>query len=293
MSLTSFSPLVVAGIIGLMAGTHASIWGMYKDAVYEGFATRSFVRSIVLGLAGAVVIQLVFTLPLMNPAAMVMLFGIAYAVERGIVETWKTFVRVEDQSKYFIPMQFSVRGVPVEHRGIRLAAGAAYIGLLGLALAAVMWLDHSTSTLGPTVRAAVVGLAVGTVIAIGGCWKDAPKEGFDPLKFFRSPVVTAVAAMVLSRISTDLLQIALASVGFERAAVETYKTFFTRARPPGKFAGKPVRHPHMFARRRWFVPAYAAITGAVLVTTIIAWYTNNNYSSEFKRTSRMTMEQFG
>ena len=54
----------------------------------------------------------------------VVLFGLAYALERGVVEVWKTFVREEDQSKYFIAMQFSIRGVPVASRGARLTAGA-------------------------------------------------------------------------------------------------------------------------------------------------------------------------
>jgi hypothetical protein len=271
MTATPFAPLLIAGVIGLMAGTHASIWGMYKDAVYEGFAAGSFARSILLGVAGALVVQLVFVLPLVNPGAMVVLFGIAYAAERGLVETWKTFVRVQDQSKYFIPMQFSVRGVPVEHRGLRLAAGAGYVGLLALGFALVAWLDRSSGTLAPSARAAIVGLAVGMIIAIGGCWKDAPKEGFEPLKFFRSPVVALLCAVVLSRLSANLLHLAIASIGFERAVVETYKTFFARSKPPGKFAGKPIRHPQMLARRRWLVPAYAAISTAVVATLVIAW----------------------
>src|SRR5207237_5096934 len=124
-----------------------------------------------------------------HAGALVLLFGLAYAAERGLVEVWKTFVREEDQSKYFIPMQFSIGGVPVASRGARLAAGAGYVLCVALCLATVARLDVAGAA--PTVlRTALVGLAVGTIIAVGGAWKDAPKEGFDPLKFFRSPVMT-------------------------------------------------------------------------------------------------------
>src|SRR5213593_2381684 len=103
----------IAALVGILAGTHAAIWGMYKDSIHEGFKTKSFLRSIVLGGFAATAIQTVLRLPLPHPSALVLLFGLSYALERGMVEVWKTFVRQEDQSKYFIPMQFSVRGVPV------------------------------------------------------------------------------------------------------------------------------------------------------------------------------------
>ena len=37
-----------------------------------------------------------------------------YFLERLTLELWKSFVRVEDQSKYFIPMRFGIRGEPVQ-----------------------------------------------------------------------------------------------------------------------------------------------------------------------------------
>src|SRR5687768_10514840 len=119
--------LVVATVVGALAGTHAAIWGMYKDAKHEGFGRERFARSVVLGALAAVAIQATHPLALPGTASLVVLFGLAYAAERGATEVWKTFVRVEDQGKYFIPMQFSVRGVPVAHRGARLAAGAGYV----------------------------------------------------------------------------------------------------------------------------------------------------------------------
>jgi hypothetical protein len=88
----------------------------------------------------------------------------------------------------------------------------------------------------------------GWISAFGGAWKDAPAEGFQPLKFFRSP---ALAALV---------------------ATEAYKTFVFPSSPRGKFAGMPVRYPDMLHRRRHFLPVYVAIRGAILAAAIGAAY---------------------
>jgi len=56
----------------------------------------------------------------------VLMFGAAYAVERFIIETWKTFFRLEDQSKYTIPMQLAVLGRPVRSVVVRWVLGALY-----------------------------------------------------------------------------------------------------------------------------------------------------------------------
>lgn len=265
MTFDLHQSFIIAGAIGLLSGTHTAIWGMYKDAVHEGFAASRFARSMIVGAFAAVMVQAVLGLALPGPAALVVLFGLAYATERGIVEVWKTFVRTEDQSKYFIPMQFSVRGVPVASRGARIAFGAAYVALVGLCLLAISRIDHAPGTIPSATRAALAGLAVGTIVAVGGGWKDAPKEGFDPLKFFRSPIMTVLYALILSRLTDSYLQMAVAAIGFERATAETYKTFFFPSKPRGKFSGKPILHPHMLERRRYFVPAYLAISVAAVV----------------------------
>jgi hypothetical protein len=269
MSAITVGTIASAGAIGLLAGTHAAVWGMYKDSVYEGFGRGRFIRSIGLGGAAAVLLQLMFRLPLPGPAAVVVLFGMAYAAERTMVELWKTFVRQEDQSKYFIPMQFSFRGVPLASRTARLVIGVGCTTALAGCLALIANLDRGMGSFSWPVQGALVGLAVGTLIAIGGCWKDAPTEGFDLLKFFRSPAVTMSCALVLSWLTENHLLIAIAAIGFERASVETYKTFIT-SKPPGKFHGKPILHPHMLERRRRFVPVYVAISSAVCMYATVA-----------------------
>jgi hypothetical protein len=263
-------PFLLATIVGMLAGTHAAIWGMYKDAIHEGFGRLRFTRSIIVGGIVAPMIQAAFHLPLPDPAALVVLFGLAYAAERGVVETWKTFVRNEDQSKYFIPMQFGIRGVPLASRAGRLAAGAVWVVVIAAALAMFATLDRGRVGPPDVARTALVGLALGLVVAVGGAWKDAPKEGFQPLKFLRSPAMTVGLALAVSMLTDRYLFIAVAAIGFERATVETYKTFGKPDTPRGKFAGKPITHPAMLVRRRWFVPAYFAIWLAVLASGALA-----------------------
>lgn len=260
------NPLIISAGVGMLSGAHAAIWGMYKDAVHEGFAASRFARSIIIGTLCAIAIELVLKLPMSVPGSILLLFGLAYAAERGVVEVWKTFIRNEDQSKYFIPMQFSIRGEPVRSRGLRLVAGLAYVAVVGACLAAIARLDRA----GPAsiTSVALVGLVTGLIIAVGGGWKDAPKEGFDPIKFMRSPAMTVAYALLLSRVVDSRLLIAVASIGFERATAETYKTFFFPSKPRGKFTGKPITNPEMFARRRYFVPVYVAIWCVVVVSGI-------------------------
>lgn len=267
--MATMHPLAIATLVGLLSGAHAAIWGMYKDSMYEGFGLICFVRSIVVGALAAVGIQSVLHLPLPAPVAIVVLFGIAYAAERGIIEVWKTFIREEDQSKFFIPMAFSIRGVPVASRAHRLAAGAGYVAVVSICLIAIAQLDRDGGR-AHLIPSAFAGLIVGTIIAIGGAWKDAPKEGFQLLKFFRSPSMTLVAAVALSLLTDSYLQIAVAAIGYERAAVETWKTLLTRETPPGKFIGKPELHPGMRIHRRHGVPVFLGIWAVVLGAAVLA-----------------------
>ncbi len=263
--------LTIALVIGLLAGAHCATWGMYKDAPHEGFTVRKYFRSILVGAATALLLVSFFAFDLRHPGAMLVLFGLTYVTERGIVEVWKTFVREEDQSKYFIPMGFHVGGRVVTSRGKRLAVGAAYVAAVTLILVGVAAIDRHPPALPRMALVLLVGSIGGWISAFGGAWKDAPIEGFELLKFFRSPATTMFFAALLSTFTDSYLFIALASLGYERAAIETYKTFFFPNKPRGKFAGKPVTHPEMLTQRQRFVPLYAAIWLAILVTGVAAF----------------------
>jgi hypothetical protein len=271
MTLESQRTLAVAAAVGALSGTHTAIWGMYKDAIHEGFAMRRFARSVCVGASAAVAIQAVLRLALPQAPAMVLLFGLAYGTERGIVEVWKTFIRHEDQSKYTIPMQFSVHGVPVADQRIRIAAALAYVAIITICLLAISRLpEPGDDGFRSVITTCVVGLVMGGTTAFGGAWKDAPTEGFDRRKFFRSPLMTVAFALLLAQMTDSYLQVAVAAIGYERAGVETYKTFFFPRKPRGKFAGKPIRFPDMLRHRRFLVPIFVAIWCWMLAAGAVA-----------------------
>jgi hypothetical protein len=262
--------LLLAAAVGLMAGVHTATWGMYKDAPHEGFSRWKYARSIVLATVIAVVVSAIWRLDPRQAADLVVLFGATYAVERALAEIYKTFLRDEDQSKYFIPMQFAVFGQVVRSRGARLLAGAGYVAVLLAMVVLVSWLDRALPDPKPVWLVVGIGGLGGWISAFGGAWKDAPKEGFQIFKFFRSPIIASLFALGLSYLSDDLVLVTLAATGFCVATTETYKTFFFPSVPRGKFAGMPVHFPEMLRRRQPFILLYAAIWLVVLGALVVA-----------------------
>jgi hypothetical protein len=262
---------IIVVLLGLLAGTHTATWGMFKDAPHEGFTYLRYSRSIIVSTVIAPIAYAVTGLDAFNPGDLVVLFGLVYVLERGVTEFWKTYVRTEDQSKYFIPMQFHVFGKVVHSRAKRLAVGiphaAIVIGLVFLVIAAQRRF--------PDVPLWVVALTLGSlggwVSAFFGAWKDAPLEGFETFKFFRSPIVAATYALILTNFTSSWVLIALAAEGFTVATLETWKTFFFPSKPRGKFAGKPILFPDMLRMRKFFVPVYVFIWLTVVSTLVVAF----------------------
>lgn len=268
--MTPVEWMMVLGV-GLLAGTHTATWGMYKDAVHEGFTVRTYSRSILVSLILAPMAVGLGDLDPLRIADLVVLFGVVYVAERGLTEFYKVYWRDEDQSKYFIPMQFHVFGRVIRSRAVRLAVGLPHAALV----VALLFLIAGLQAAGPKVPFWVLVVSVGSiggwVSAFGGAWKDAPIEGFEWFKFFRSPVVAALFALGISLLTHDLVLIALAAEGFTVATLETWKTFFFPSKPRGKFAGKPIRFPRMLRLRQYFVPLYVAIWITVLGGFALAW----------------------
>jgi hypothetical protein len=258
-------PLLIACAVGFLSGLHTSTWGMYKDAIHEGFGWPRYFRSAIVGMVMGGIAYVIARPMLDTPAALVAFFGVTYVLERGVIEFWKTFLRTEDQSKYFIPMQFAVFGRVVHSQAARLLIGAIITAIVVLAFLAVHWLTGGGRVGWTIPRVLAVASIGGWISAFLGAWKDAPVEGFQPLKFVRSPLWAAGYGGVLALFTTSPLVMIMAALGFTIATLETYKTFFFPSKPRGKFAGKPILFPEMLARRQWFVPVYAAIW--VLVVT--------------------------
>jgi hypothetical protein len=251
-------------LVGIAAGTHTSTWGMYKDAVHEGFTWRKYLRSILLSSCIAPALVLLVGLPTGTIGDLLVLFGVTYVLERALAEFYKTFLRQEDQAKYFIPMQFAVRGRVVQSRRTRVIVGLAVAMLALLLGGAVFFLQPAGGTRPHWLAFAAAGGLAGLFSAVGGAWKDAPIEGFETFKFFRSPLVAAGYALVLANFTNSLLLAAAGGLGFTVATLETYKTFFFPSKPRGKFAGKPIQFPRMLELRNWFVPVYAGIWALLL-----------------------------
>jgi hypothetical protein len=231
--------VLTAALLGLMTGLHTATWGAYKDSPFEGFRWTSYLRSVVLGCGIAVAIALTTTWEdALHPLVLV---GLFYTGERLATEWWKTIVRDDDQTAYTIPMRLGFRGLPVDNRVIRYTVGMAVV--VGLVLACVA----ATAMQGafpsePRWATIFIGGVGGWLTAVGGAWKDAPIEGFSGWKFMRSPVIATAWALPLSFLTDDWAVLALCAGGFSVASIETYKTFFTGGRPPGKFATKTATH---------------------------------------------------
>ena len=243
---------------------------MYKDSPHEGFTWLRYSRSIVVSALAAAAWQLAVGFDLASAAARVVLFGLTYVTERGLVELYKGYLREEDQSKYFIPMQLHVMGRVVSSRRVRTSVAASLVAVV-LAIAWGLSALQRETDLAPLMAVLLVGSIGGWLSAFGGAFKDAPIEGFETLKFFRSPLVALLWSLLIALFTPEYLFISLCGLGYTVASIETYKTFFFPNKPRGKFAGKPVLYPHFLTWRYRFAPLYAAIWVAVSVNIALAF----------------------
>ncbi len=229
--------IVYVVVLALVCGMHAATWGAFKDTPFEGFKAASFVRSILVAVVAAVALATATDLD--TTVAPIVLVGLLYATERLATELWKSFVREDDQSAYAIPMRIAVLGRPVDGRFPRYLMGSVVLGgvlVMGRTAAALQPVDG-----GALWALVLVGGIGGWLTAAGGAWKDAPVEGFSAWKFLRSPVVATAWTIMVLPFTRDWVTLTVAAAGLSVLSIETYKTFFTGGRPPGKFGGKPVR----------------------------------------------------
>jgi hypothetical protein len=229
--------IAYAVLLAVVTGAHAATWGAFKDSPFEGFKMVSFVRSIVLAVVAAAV--LATTTDLETTLAPIVLVGVLYAIERLATELWKSFLREDDQDAYAIPMRVAVLGRPVDGRFPRYVTGL--VVLAGVVVLAGTAARLQPADGGPLWLLVLVGGVGGWLTAVGGAWKDAPVEGFSGWKFLRSPAVATAWTMMLLPFTQDWVAMSVAAAGLSVLSIETYKTFLTGGRPPGKFDGKPVR----------------------------------------------------
>jgi len=158
---------------------------------------------------------------------------------------------------------------------IRWSVGIGVLAVIVFCVWAVPVLQRNY----PDVPAWLVVLTIGSwggwLTAFGGAWKDAPVEGFETFKFFRSPGISLAWAILVAFFTDSWLFIGIAGAGYSVASIETYKTFFFPSKPRGKFAGKPITNPEMLRKRQYFVPVYVAIWLAIITTFVVAFIPPN------------------
>jgi hypothetical protein len=169
-------------------------------------------------------------------------------------------------------MQFHVFGKVVHSRAVRLAVGIPHVVICVSLLLMVIALNRRYAEQVPLwVVALTLGSLGGWISAFFGAWKDAPLEGFETFKFFRSPIVAATYALLLTNFTDSWALITLAAEGFTVATLETWKTFFFPSKPRGKFAGKPILFPDMLTMRQYFVPIYVFVWIMVVSGFVLAF----------------------
>lgn len=256
----------IATLIGFLAGIHTCTWGMYKDAPHEGFSWPKYFRSAIVGtVLGAGTHYFTQWDLVHEPGLRFLYWGLLYCLERAATEFWKYFIREEDQSKYFIPMQFGIMGVPMKDAKKRISIGLVVAAICFGLFFMLRWMNERWPHTPTWLLVITVGSVFGWISAFGGAWKDAPIEGFETFKFFRSPGVAASWAAICAHFTASWVVLAIAAEGFTVAGIETYKTFVFPNKPRGKFANKPILHPQYLTFRKNFLPLYFGIWAIVLV----------------------------
>lgn len=239
MTLQLTQAMLTGSAIAAGTGLHTASWGAFKDSPYEGFHPARMARTLVVGQLAA---WTAVATHLVDATAVIPTAGVVYTMERLATEFWKTILRRHDAAAFTIPMRLGFRGRPVDTPWRRYSAGA----LVLLAMVGVGLAMHLIQTAAPAVpwwvTVVFVGGFGGWATAVGGAWKDAPIEGFSGWKFLRSPLMATAWAVPCSVLTTDWVTLCLASGGFAVATIETYKTFMTGDKAPGKFAGRERDH---------------------------------------------------
>jgi hypothetical protein len=249
--------------IAIVSGLYTCAWGAFKDGPFEGFRPHTFFRSMLFSVG--IVVGL-FAVPRLHADRLspFQLFFVVMGVERLATEIYKGCLRAaRDPARFAIPQQLMCFGRTIDRGGVREALGGA--GLGGIAL--VLLVDAKIASMAAFIA---VAATAGLVVAVGGAYKDAPFEGFQPLKFFRSPLVVTTIAPLVWRLGPQPLGLLLFMFGgIERLVVEYYKSYVVRS-VPGKFrADLPtVRGPFLQHRHR--LQYVATVIVVLLVVMYIA-----------------------
>ncbi len=240
------------------------MWGAFKDSPFEGLKRRTFPRSVYFH---AVIFCALYWLPFFHGSfRQLSLFQVFFAImglERFLAELYKGFFRSEDQSKYAVPSRITFFGRPVTSEPLRLFFGVVLVsGVFSLLFFSVRIEDFPAF--------ATVAFSTGLLVSLGGAYKDAPFEGFAPLKFFRSATVLAICSPLFFFTNNPLSPVPLGYLifmngGLERFLVEYYKTYVQRTMS-GKFRQDLPRIPrYIETREKYHYIAWIIIVGLTIL----------------------------
>jgi hypothetical protein len=257
---------IALGVL-VVSGLYTSLWGAFKDSPYEGFKVRTFPRSVYFHL---VLFLVLWFAPGVRDAvrqlSLVQLFFLVMGLERFLAEIYKGFFRTEGQDKYFVPSRITFFGRHVSSDALRYGVGTGIVLLVfGVALVSITieryWVFLLTA------------YGTGLLVSLGGAYKDAPFEGFQPLKFQRSAMVLAGLSPLFYFLNSPETPVTLGFLiymngGLERFGVEYYKTYIQR-NMSGKFRPDIERIQHWIDHREPFHYAALVIIAAVVVACVL------------------------
>lgn len=252
-------------VLALISAIHVACYGSFKDTPYESLKPLRIVREMLVSLF-VLPFLFIFFRQIFSLEKFYVIFGLILIFSRIVTEVYKQFFRVEDQSQYKIPSQVHLfRKIP-KNRIIRF--GLMFIVILFLLLAYKLSFYIINLPIDILFKGLLIGFTGGLMTAIGGGYKDGFFEGFDKIKFFRSPIVTAFCAVFLSMNTNNPAVILFAAMGYERMIVEFYKGFIKSGYIPGKFKAKKPVYPEWLMNRKVFILPYA-ITWAFFLSLLI------------------------
>lgn len=254
--------IYLAFAVSLVSGLYTSFWGAFKDSPFEDFKPQTFPRSVYFH---AVIFAALYFIPLFHTAfvglKLFQVFFLIMGLERFLAELYKGFFRTEDQGKYFVPSRITFFGKHVDSDGLRYLVGTVLV----LAVFGVVTISIPVTSFWVFLA---VAYGTGLLVSLGGAYKDAPFEGFKPLKFQRSGFVLAVCSPIFYFINDPANPVTLGFLiymngGLERFVVEYYKTYIQRTMS-GKFRPDIERIQHRVdTREKFHYGAWVIIIGLI------------------------------
>lgn len=248
------SRLILFIFIGVAAALIVTGWQGYKDSPWENFALWKFARSFFVAAFIGIIFYYLDALKILKFSNLGILLLAILSVERAIGELYKGFIRQQSHPEYV--KLFEKFSIHFKSPANRVIAGVVFALVLASVILILLIRLTPYVLLLPRVAAGlIIGLFGGMLSAAGGAIKDSQFEGFKFRKFMRSPIVGMLGGTVLVYFSNHPLLLLLSAIGFERVAVELYKTFMRR-QIRGVFAGQKPEYPFWLKNRRIFVILY-------------------------------------